>query len=91
MLAHEEHEELLRRYLDGAQVSRPHDWPLFLQPMKLLAKPGDKGLGDIIDRTIGPVGGEAFKKWYKVVFGKDCGCNVRQIDWNRRYPLNEIT
>lgn len=65
----------------------PIAWPLYLQPFKLLAKEGDTGLGDIIARTIGPVGGDAFKDWYKATIGRDCGCRDRQIYLNTTYPL----
>lgn len=62
-------------------------WPMVLLPLKLLAKPNDRGAGDIIARTIGPIGGEAFKKWYKTLFGRDCGCGNRQESLNARWPL----
>lgn len=65
----------------------PQKWPKVLLPLKLLAVPEDCGLGDIIARTIGPIGGEAFKEWYKAIFGRPCGCDVRQEAWNQRYPL----
>lgn len=68
------------------EVLKP-EWPLLLRPMKLLAQPGDKGLGDIVERTIGPVGGDAYKIWYKTTFGKPCKCNKRQDNLNERYPL----
>jgi hypothetical protein len=75
----------MHRYVEK---SRPtHDWPLLLRPMKLLAKPSDKGLGDIVERTIGPVGGDAYKLWYKATFGRDCGCTKRRDNLNIRYPL----
>lgn len=63
------------------------EWPMILIPVKLLAKDGDRGAGDIIARTIGPIGGDAFKKWYKALFGKDCGCGHRQEILNQRWPL----
>ncbi len=63
------------------------DWPLLLRPMKLLAQPSDTGLGDIVERTIGPVGGDAYKLWYKATFGKPCGCTKRKDNLNERYPL----
>jgi hypothetical protein len=65
----------------------PRPWPLILQPIKLLSQPEDTGLGDIIARTIGPIGGDAYKKWYLRVFGKSCGCDQRQETWNALYPL----
>ena len=63
-------------------------WPAVFLPLKLLARPEDKGLGDIIARTIGPLGGDAFKSWHLKTFGKSCGCNARQEAWNARFPLN---
>lgn len=65
----------------------PQPWPAILLPLKLLTKPGDRGLGDIVARTIGPFGGDAFKAWHLRIFGKPCGCANRQEDWNRRWPL----
>ncbi len=62
-------------------------WPLALIPIKLLANETDRGLGDIVARVIGPIGGDAFKKWYKAIFGTPCGCKERQEDWNATYPL----
>lgn len=62
-------------------------WPLILMPLKLLAKEEDRGLGDIVARTVGPIGGEAWKKWHLRVFGRPCGCKERQEDWNLMYPL----
>jgi hypothetical protein len=63
------------------------EWPLILRPMKLWARDGDQGLGDIIERKIGPLGGDAFKAWYMMTFGRPCGCNTRKESWNKRYPL----
>lgn len=63
------------------------NWPLLLQPLKLLAQPMDKGLGDIVARTIGPIGGDVYKSWYQRIFGKPCGCDERQETLNRDYPL----
>jgi hypothetical protein len=65
----------------------PAPWPTYLLPFKLLAKEGDRGLGDIVARTIGPVGGDAFKTWYKETFDKGCGCHERQDYLNAAYPL----
>lgn len=63
------------------------EWPVVLLPLKLLARQGDRGAGDIIARTIGPIGGDAFKAWYKTLFGRDCGCGNRQEILNVRWPL----
>ena len=65
-----------------AEPAKSQPWPLVLLPLKLLAQPGDKGLGDIVDRTVGPLGGEAFKAWYLRVFGESCGvrCHAGQLE-----------
>lgn len=65
----------------------PEAWPMWAQPMKLLAKDGDKGLGDIVARVVGTIGGEAYKAWYLKTFGKSCGCTERQESLNQKYPL----
>lgn len=75
--------ELVKR--SSGPVATP--WPGVLLPLKLLAKEGDRGAGDIIARVIGPIGGNAFKAWYKITFGKNCGCGNRQEALNARWPL----
>lgn len=63
------------------------NWPPLLVPLKLLAKETDRGLGDIVERVIGPVGGDLYKKWYEKIFGKPCGCQERQESLNADFPL----
>lgn len=63
------------------------EWPFLARPLKLLAKEGDLGLGDVVARVIGPVGGDAFKEWFKKIFGRECRCADRQAWLNRRFPL----
>lgn len=73
------------RNLYGNQYADRKNWPIILRPMRLLAKDGDKGLGDIVARHI-PKGDE-FKKWHKKYIGYDCGCDSR-INWlNVQFPL----
>ena len=67
---------------------QPGDWPIWLRPFKLLAVDNDRGLGDIVERVIGPVGGDAYKAWYEKAFGKPCKCTKRQDGLNERFPLN---
>ncbi len=64
------------------------DWPWWTKALALIAKSEDKGIGDVVVRTIGPTNSDAFKKWYKRIFGEDCGCSRREIEWNQKYPLN---
>ncbi len=63
------------------------EWPMWTKALKQLATPEDKGIGDVVARTIGAENSEAFKKWFKVTTGKDCGCTGRQRRWNIEYPL----
>ena len=65
----------------------PDEWPLALRPIKLLAKPSDTGLGDIIQRVIGDENSEAFQRWFKEVFKNECGCHRRKEYLNRKFPL----
>ncbi len=62
-------------------------WPLWAVSMAKMAKPEDKGIGDIVARVIGPENSKAFKLYYKTIFNKDCGCSGRHIEWNLKYPL----
>ena len=62
-------------------------WPL---PTRLLVKmraEGDRGIGDIVARTVAPIGGDAFKKAFQEITGRDCNCEGRQEILNRYYPL----
>ena len=63
------------------------EWPFLAKPLRMFALPGDKGLGDIVERIIGPAGGEAYKIWYKQTFGKSCGCSQRRDKLNLLYSL----
>lgn len=66
----------------------PDKWPIWARALAMLAKPEDKGVGDVAARVIGSENSEAFKKFYKLTFRKTCGCNGRQAKWNRDYPLD---
>lgn len=63
------------------------NWPLLLQPLKLLAREGDRGLGDIVHRVIGESNSDKYKAWHLRIFGRPCGCNERQETLNAEYPL----
>ncbi len=64
------------------------NWPTWAKALSRRAKPEDKGIGDVVARTIGPETSGAFKAFYEMTFGKPCGCNGRQKLWNQKYPLN---
>lgn len=62
-------------------------WPLWAKSLSLLKTDADKGIGDTIERLIGPMNSAKFKEWYKLTFGKACGCNARKDKWNKEYPF----
>jgi hypothetical protein len=61
-------------------------WPAWAMLVAKLSAPQDLGVGDTIARTIGPVGGSAYKNWYLTTFGKTCGCTERQEQLNAKFP-----
>lgn len=63
------------------------EWPLWALEVAKRAQPGDTGVGDIIARTVGPIGGDLFKSWFQTIFSKSCGCTERQESLNLQYPL----
>jgi len=64
----------------------PEDWPKWAVGVSYFADREDKGVGDTVARLVGPAGGGMFKAWYKETFGKTCGCERRQVEWNTRFP-----
>jgi hypothetical protein len=73
----------------GIQPILFEQWPTAFQLLAKLAKPQDTGLGDIIERVVGPIGGVKFKLWHKHITGRDCGCGTRKQTLNERYPLSQ--
>lgn len=64
-------------------------WPIWVKLLAKRAIPEDKGIGDVAVRLIGPENSESFRKYYKMITGKSCGCKGRQAKWNRLYPFVE--
>lgn len=60
-------------------------WPEWAKAMALLKQDGEIGVGDTVERIIGPAVGGKFKRWYKEKFGKSCGCERRKAEWNQKY------
>ena len=63
------------------------EWPLSLRILARGKKPTDKGLGDLIERAIGEIGGDLFKDWWFKIFQKECGCHARKEWLNEKYPF----
>lgn len=66
------------------------EWPILFRLLAGRRKETDAGLGDVVERLIGPIGGDAFKTWFKLATGRDCGCGARKEFLNQRYPLKTI-
>lgn len=88
--------QLVEHTLDGnpqpmqaARAQQPKEWPLWAKSLKQFATSDDKGIGDVVARMIGNEKSIAFKTWFRATFNRDCGCDGRQSEWNRRFPLNE--
>jgi len=64
---------------------------ILIRALALPARANDQGIGDLIARLIGPVGGDAYKTWFLAAFGQSCGCSERQADLNAKYPLTVPT
>jgi hypothetical protein len=62
-------------------------WPRAARVLALLAKPEDRGLGDVAQRMASRLGGEWLKSAIKALLGHDCGCASRQQKMNELYPL----
>ena len=83
--------EDFHRLTDSAKLveSRPAqiaEWPLGLRLVARKRIAGETGIGDTAARWIGAVGGEKFKLWFHIIFGKDCNCANRQAWLNTRWP-----
>ncbi|MDE2098242.1 MAG: hypothetical protein KGL39_13385 [Patescibacteria group bacterium] len=65
-------------------------WPLWVKALALVAKPEDKGIGDVLARIISLVGGKAYNAFYLKTFGQPCGCIKRQNALNGQYPLPRV-
>jgi hypothetical protein len=61
-------------------------WPEWAKRLADDANDNDVGIGDTVERRIGPAASAAFKTWYRAVFKKTCGCEKRKAEWNARYP-----
>ncbi len=73
-----------------AALAIPKDeWPLAVKAVAMLARPEDRGVGDIVERMANLAGGKALAQWYKELTGSDCGCANRKDRLNRMYPLQK--
>lgn len=72
---------------DPAPAAVPRAWwPLPLAMISMMAREGDRGIGDTVARIFNPLGGDAWKEFYRRMTGSECGCEMRQSLLNERYP-----
>jgi hypothetical protein len=61
------------------------EWKAGALALADMAEPGDRGIGDVIERNLA-VGGIVFKALVKSL-GFECGCSARRDELNQLYPL----
>ena len=66
------------------------EWPGWANLIAVVRSGSDTGIGDTVARVVGPVGGVKFKKWHRLVFGRDCACEKRREQWNAQYPYAPV-
>lgn len=67
--------------------SDPSKWPRLARLVHRRRRPGERGVGDTIERLLG-ASGERFKVWFKRITGYDCGCDDRRDKLNASYPYS---
>lgn len=78
--------KVLRQWHDDAQ---PEPWPVWARLIARRRANGEKGVGDTVERIIGPAVSDAFKVWHYAIFKRDCKCEQRKAQWNARFPYHE--
>jgi hypothetical protein len=71
---------------------RAHDpttWPTWARALAMLREPQDRGLGDTVRRTLGPIH-EAYSEARRALGATPCKCRDRQTRWNHRFPYVRI-
>jgi hypothetical protein len=71
---------------DRSNISEPKALPLWIALIQKQAGPGEKGVGDTMERIIKNIGLDAFSKLYTYILRKDCGCKNRKDYYNKIYP-----
>ncbi len=69
----------------GVTEAGPREWPEWALALKAQRLAGEAGVGDTAERILGPLGGDGFKRFFKALTGRDCGCSVRREGLNREF------
>ncbi len=83
-------EDMAKRAVVVAKLPKPvsvklDHWPLWALALRVLRKDGEHGLGDTIERVIGPETSKRFQELYEWAFGQSCGCKNRKAKFNTIY------
>lgn len=70
-----------------AQHAVPKPWPLLVRALTWLAKPGDRGIGDVVKRLANVVDADTMAAWFTRITGEECHCESRRAILNQRYPF----
>jgi hypothetical protein len=61
-------------------------WPAKIQKVARHQRPGDKGVGDVLERRYARFGGRFYKRVRKLI-GVSCNCEAEQQRLNMLYPF----
>ncbi|MDA8378927.1 MAG: hypothetical protein M0Z50_18195 [Planctomycetia bacterium] len=61
-------------------------WPWAARAIGKWRVDAEQGVGDTLTRILGAGGGEVYKRWYKRITGRECGCSDRQARLNQTFP-----
>lgn len=83
----------LRQQKSPAPAQASEDWPVWTLVAALFAAESDRGIGDTLNRELGGVKSERFKRWHETTFGlwaTPCGCGKLRR-WNTEFPYPRET
>lgn len=63
-------------------------WPLLARHISRLRVAGEKGVGDTIARYSDTLGANVFKRVYRYLTGRNCGCRNRQRRLNEMFKYD---
>lgn len=78
---------ILRR-LNDVGPPKPIEWPRWARVVRRLRKNGESGVGDTFER-LASVGGRVYKRLWAMA-KLQCGCDVRKVEWNAKYPYSPV-
>jgi hypothetical protein len=82
--------QIVRRATTSPMIPKPPQPPKWVVELMAKAKPGDRGLGDVIAREIGWKGDPKFEAWFKANLRKPCKGYWSLEMVNAKWPLSIV-